>query len=361
MRVPEAALAACAGASARTLHIGPPLPEPPELQEMIGAAVEIAGGREMTPQAMARLLLFADPRPAVVLAIDEAHTLSHRSLSYLTLMTELLAPDAPILQIVLAAEPALLDTLAQPEFEKFRNRLCRPGFETFQTLHDGRATGAFTGLRKPAHGRATAGPALVQYHYTDPPSPRGHGIARAAVYAAGGVVAMGCLIAMGYIAFSAFTGPTLPPIPLPNSAAEQLGAEGNGDRAALSPNAAAPAPPIAAPDQNVDAAPPAILAKAAPTAPDGAAALSAEQLGAAGNGDRAALSPNVAPTHPSAAPDQNVAAAPPAILAKAAPTAPDGAAAASPEQLGAAGNGGRAVLSPNVRVSPSECRTGSRR
>jgi hypothetical protein len=272
MRVPEAALAACAGASARTLHIGPPLPEPPELQEMIGAAVEIAGGREMTPQAMARLLRFADPRPAVVLAIDEAHTLSHRSLSYLTLMTELLAPDAPILQIVLAAEPALLDTLAQPEFEKFRNRLCRPGFETFQTLHDGRATGAFTGLRKPAHGRATAGPALVQYHYTDPPSPRGHGIARAAVYAAGGVVAMGCLIAMGYIAFSAFTGPTLPPIPLPNSAAEQLGAEGNGDRAALSPNAAAPAPPIAAPDQNVDAAPPAILAKAAPTAPDGAAA-----------------------------------------------------------------------------------------
>jgi hypothetical protein len=346
-RVPEAALAACAGASARTLHVGPPLPEPPELQEMIGAAVEIAGGREMTPQAMARLLLFADPRPAVVLAIDEAHTLSHRSLSYLTLMTELLAPDAPILQIVLAAEPALLDTLAQPEFEKFRNRLCRPGFETFQTLHDGRATGAFTGLRKPAHGRATAGPALVQYHYTDPPSPRGHGIARAAVYAAGGVVAMGCLIAMGYIAFSAFTGPTLPPIPLPNSATEQLGAEGNGDRAALSPNAAAPAPPIAAPDQNVDAAPPAILAKAAPTAPDGAAALSAEQLGAAGNGDRAALSPNVASTHPSAAPDQNVAAAP-AILAKAAPTAPDGAAAASPEQLGAEGNGDRAALSPSA-------------
>src|SRR5580704_7710389 len=328
MRVPEAALAACAGASARTLHIGPPLPEPPELQEMIGAAVEIAGGREMTPQAMARLLRFADSRPAVVLAIDEAHTLSHRSLSYLTLMTELLAPDAPILQIVLAAEPALLDTLAQPEFEKFRNRLCRPGFETFQTLHDGRATGAFTGLRKPAHGRATAGPALVQYHYTDPPSPRGHGIARAAVYAAGGVVAMGCLIAMGYIAFSAFTGPTLPPIPLPNSAAEQLGAEGNGDRAALSPNAAAPAPPIAAPDQNVDGAPPAILAKAAPTAPDGAAALSAEKLGVAGNGDRAALSPNAAaPAPPIAAPDQNVDGAPPAILAKAAPTAPDGAAA----------------------------------
>jgi hypothetical protein len=36
----------------------------------------------------------------------------------------------------------------------------------------------------------------------------------------------------------------------------------------LSPNAAAPAPPSAAPDQNVGAAPPAILAKATPTAPD---------------------------------------------------------------------------------------------
>jgi hypothetical protein len=44
-RVPEAALAACASTSARALHIAPPLPEPPELQEMIGAAVEIAGGR----------------------------------------------------------------------------------------------------------------------------------------------------------------------------------------------------------------------------------------------------------------------------------------------------------------------------
>src|SRR5271166_679174 len=412
MRVPEAALAACASASARALHIGPPLPEPPELQEMIGASVEIAGGREMIPQAMARLLLFADPRPTVILAIDDAHTLSHRSLSYLTLMTELLAPEAPILQIVLAAGPALLDTLAQPEFERLRNLLGRPGFETFQTLHGGRANGAFSGLRKPAHGGAAAGVAHVQHADPAAASPRGHGIARPAVYAAGGVVAIGCLTAIGYVAFSAFTvGPTLPPIPSLNSAAEQLGAAGDGDRAALSLNAAAPAPPIAAPDQNVDAAPPAILAKAAPTAPDGAVALSAEQLDAAGNGDRAALPPNAAarappiaaregaldffpvatvqsrynfadraaptapdgaaalsaeqlgatgdgdraalspnpaaPALPIAAPDQNVDAAPPAILAKAAPTAPDGAAALSAEQLGATGNGDRAALSPN--------------
>src|SRR5271166_4138852 len=426
MRVPEAALAACASASARALHIGPPLPEPPELQEMIGAAVEIAGGREMTPQAMARLLLFADPRPTVILAIDDAHTLSHRSLSYLTLMTELLAPEAPILQIVLAAGPALLDTLAQPEFERLRNLLGRPGFETFQTLHGGRANGAFSGLRKPAHGGAAAGLAHVQHADPAAASPRGHGIARPAVYAAGGVVAIGCLTAIGYVAFSAFTvGPTLPPIPSLNSAAEQLGAAGDGDRAALSLNAAAPAPPIAAPDQNVDAAPPAILAKAAPTAPDGAvalsaeqldaagngdraalpptaaarappiaaregaldffpvatvqsrynfadraaptapdgaAALSAEQLGATGDGDRAALSPNpAAPALPIAAPDQNVDAAPPAILAKAAPTAPDGAAALSAEQLGATGNGDRAALPPNAaaRAPPIAAREGA--
>src|SRR5271166_4366265 len=148
MRVPEAALAACASASARALHIGPPLPEPPELQEMIGAAVEIAGGREMTPQAMARLLLFADQRQTVILAIDDAHTLSHRSLSYLTLMTELLAPDAPVLQIVLAAEPVLLDMLAQPEYETFRNRLCRPGFEMSQTLPAAKDDRAFSDPQK---------------------------------------------------------------------------------------------------------------------------------------------------------------------------------------------------------------------
>src|ERR1700746_319311 len=79
IRVHEAALAACISASARVLHIGPPLPEPPELQEMIGAAAGIAGGRGMAPQAMARLLLMADPRQTVILAIDDAHTLPQQS------------------------------------------------------------------------------------------------------------------------------------------------------------------------------------------------------------------------------------------------------------------------------------------
>jgi hypothetical protein len=71
IRVPEAALAACVSTSARVLHIGPPLPQPLELQEMIGAAAGIAVGRRITAQAMARLLLTADPRRTVILAIDE--------------------------------------------------------------------------------------------------------------------------------------------------------------------------------------------------------------------------------------------------------------------------------------------------
>ena len=60
--VPEAALAACDSASTRTIHMRPPLPEPAELQERMGAAVGIAGSREMTPQAMA-LLLQCAPAP----------------------------------------------------------------------------------------------------------------------------------------------------------------------------------------------------------------------------------------------------------------------------------------------------------
>ena len=511
VRVPEAALAACSSASGRTLHIGPPLPEPPELQEMIGAAVGIAGGRELAPRAMALRLLFADPRQTVILAIDDAHTLSHRSLSYLSLMTEWLAPDAPVLQIVLAAGPALLDTLAQPEFESLRKRLLRPKFDTFRTLHRREAGGPFSDPQKRAQGCAIARPTHVREVEAVAASPWDSGIARPAVYAAAGLVAMGCLAAIGYIAFPAFSaGPTPPHIPSVNSAAsqeflaqsepsqssaqldprqmadvvdplidelvdavgsgsveslspllerianleasatpdglklliaklgrfdtrasaaaaagrvdearrleqfysrhglflrlladsargrpdlltasnqrsiqsllkatprasaaspigdpprqseaeqpripssgsalsaEQLDAAGNGDRAAPSPNAAAPDPPSAAPDQDIEGTRPAVPIAAAPTAPP--VALSAEQPGAAGNGDRAALSPDAAATAtPGAAPDQNAEVAQPAIPATAAPTAPP--AALSAEQPGAAGNGDRAALSPDA-------------
>ncbi len=153
-RVPETALTWSARASTRTLRIAPPLPEPPELQEMIGAAFGVAGCRNLDPLAMAARLLFSDARLTLILAIDAAHTLSLRSLAYLSVMTELLAPDAPVLQIVLAADPALLGVLAQPEFENFQGRLCRPEFEASPIWNGGRAPASVrNNHRKPARSR----------------------------------------------------------------------------------------------------------------------------------------------------------------------------------------------------------------
>jgi hypothetical protein len=467
-RVPEAALSG--RASARALHIGPPLPEPPELQEMIAAAAGVAGGRQMTPQAMALLLRLADPRPRVILAIDEAHTLSRRSLAYLALMTELLASEAAILQIVLAAGPSLLDTLAQPEFESLRNSLSRPLFETIQTLRGKRPNEALLGLQRP-HGRAAARLAHVQNNGPAALSRRSDGIARRAVRGAVGLVAICSLAVIGYNAFLAFMGPTLPPSPSLHSdarflapsgrsqslaqlgpgrpdevidllidetvdavasgsveltsalleriaklesgaspdslkwmpaledrvaarmaaaeragridearhleqvfllaysaigrpdlvtawnqgsvqspqtavpsasdastisgpaeqreiserpefppsgsavSAEQLGEAGDGDRVASSLRAVAPA--TAPRSKNVRGMPPA-------RAPDSPSTPSAEQLGEARDGDRAALSPRpAAPGPSSAAPEQNIGGAPPAILARAEPIAPN--------------------------------------
>ena len=208
----------------------------------------------MTPQAMALLLMSGDPRPTVILAIDDAHTLSRRSLGYLTLMTELLASGAPILQVVLAAGSGLLDTLAQPEFKRFRDRLCRPGFETFQTLHEERANGALLGLREPAHSRAAA-----HFQNGDPAalSPRDHGIARLAVRGAAvvGAVATICLAAIGSIGFPDFTDPTLPPIRSLNSAAPTRFLAPSGPSQSLAPVASGQTDETVDPliDETVDA------------------------------------------------------------------------------------------------------------
>jgi hypothetical protein len=425
IRVPEAALTACGGASARALHIGPPLPEPPELQEMIGAAAGVAGGGEMTPQAMALMLRLVDPRLRVILAIDEAHTLSHRSLAYLALITELLASEAPILQIVLAAGPSLLDTLAQPEFESLRNRLSRPLFETIQTLRGRRANGALVGLQRPTHGRATGRLASVQNSGPAALSRRGDGIARRAVRGAIGLVAMCSLAVVGYNAFLAFIGPTLPPsfslnfdapqrFLAPSGRSQSLAQLGPGrldeaidplvdetvdavasgsleltsalleriarlessaspdslklmpaveDRVAARMAAAKTAgridearrleqvfllaySAIGRPDlvtarnQRSVPSPRTAMPSASgstvsgpaqqreiserPGFPPSGSAVSTEQLGVAGDGDRAALSPRVAaPAPPSAAPEQNADGASPAILARAAPIAPN--------------------------------------
>jgi hypothetical protein len=90
----------------------------------------------------------------------------------------------------------------------------------------------------------------------------------------------------------------------------------------LSSNAAEPAIPSAASNQNVDAAPPPPIASDAPIA------IPADSLDVARNGDQAGLSPNVAePAPPTAVSNQNFDETQPAILAKAASTAADGVAA----------------------------------
>jgi hypothetical protein len=71
-RIPDAALAAYANSASRVLRFGRPLPKLLELQEIIGAAAGVEGGRGMAPQALARLLQTAEPRQSVVLVIDDA-------------------------------------------------------------------------------------------------------------------------------------------------------------------------------------------------------------------------------------------------------------------------------------------------
>ena len=90
----------------------------------------------MAPQALARLLQTAEPRQSVVLVIDDADSLPRQSLYYLAQMQMLnvLAMDAPALQIVFAARPALLERLSHPDFETFRNRITLAGGVTEPSL-----------------------------------------------------------------------------------------------------------------------------------------------------------------------------------------------------------------------------------
>src|SRR6202047_2428281 len=132
-RIPARILAACASSTSRVLRIGRPLPQLLELQEIIGAAAGVAGGRGMAPQALARLLQTAEPRQSVVLVIDDADSLPRQSLYYLAQMLNVLAMDAPALQIVFAARPALLERLSHPD-ESFRNRITLAGGVTEPSL-----------------------------------------------------------------------------------------------------------------------------------------------------------------------------------------------------------------------------------
>jgi hypothetical protein len=133
-RIPDAALAACASSTSRLLRIGRPLPRLLELQEIIGAAAGVAGGRGIAPQALGRLLQTAEPRQSTVLVIDDADSLPRQSLYYLAQMLNVLSVGAPALQIVFAARPALLERLSHPDFETFRNRITFAGGATEPSL-----------------------------------------------------------------------------------------------------------------------------------------------------------------------------------------------------------------------------------
>ena len=211
VRTPDAALAGFVG---QTLRVAPALAEPYELQRMIGAAVGIAGGGEMAPLAFVARLLFAAPGASILLAIDDAHQLSPRSLAYLAEITELLAPDAPILQIVLAARPVLLDTLAQPEYEGLRSRLCRPAHETLPAPPEAEDEQALAEAGGPAQRAAKHPERSLNAEPGAAPS-KLPAVGRLAAQAVAGATALGCLAAIGYVALPAASNRLLwPPTPI---------------------------------------------------------------------------------------------------------------------------------------------------
>jgi hypothetical protein len=211
--VPDEAIAACVSASRRVLHIGYPLPSLLELQDMIGSVAGITGGFGIAPQAMARLLLTSvPPWQSVVLAIDDADTLPRKWLYYLAQLSNALAGDAPILQIVLAAGPALLEQLSHPDFEIFRNRIVVSSEKNSEQEDDRMRS-------RPAQARdlQVFVPRSVQLSPLSmtPRQPLyvagrvAHGLTGTDIVAV--VLAIGCLLAIGYAAFLAYPDSQPPP------------------------------------------------------------------------------------------------------------------------------------------------------
>src|SRR6202045_3063497 len=249
-RIPDAALAAYASSASRVLRFGRPLPELLELQEIIGAAAGVGGGRGMAPQALARLLQTAEPRQSVVLVIDDADSLPRQSLYYLAQMQMLnvLATDASALPIVFAARPALLERLSHPDFETFRNRITLAGGVTELSLErvqqegepvfypDTRRNKDLEQDNDSKNGDLALGhentpsiaPRLVQLPPL-PTAPRrlGLGSGRMAhrppvAYKAAVVLAMSCLVTVSYVAFLVFSDdPTQSSAPAIRSGVQQ--------------------------------------------------------------------------------------------------------------------------------------------
>jgi hypothetical protein len=264
-RIPDAALAACASSTGRVLRIGRPLPELLELQEIIGAAAGVAGGRGKAPQALARLLQTAEPRQSVVLVIDDADSLPRQSLYYLAQMQMLnvLATDASALQIVFAARPALLERLSHPDFETFRNRITLAGGVTELSLErvqqegepvfypDTRRNKDLEQDNDSKNGDLALGhentpsiaPRLVQLPPL-PTAPRRLGLVSGRIahrppvaYKAAVVLAMSCLVTISYVAFLVFYDPTQSSAPAVRSGVQQefSAAPGRSPSAPLDP------------------------------------------------------------------------------------------------------------------------------
>jgi hypothetical protein len=223
-RVPEDALSACDSGAVRVLRIGYPLPSLFELQDMIGSAVGIAGALGIAPQAMARLLLTTvPPWQAVVLAIDDADTLPRQILYYLAQLSTALPLDARVLQIVFAAGPALLESLRHPDFDTFRNRIVVFSQKDSEQEHE--RTKSQSGQ---ARDLQVIAPRSVQLppSLTTPRQPR-YITGRVALRLTGtnvvaAVLAIGCLLAISYVAFLAYSdSQTRPPALAVNTNARQ--------------------------------------------------------------------------------------------------------------------------------------------
>lgn len=245
-RIPDAVLATCASSTGRVLRIGRPLPKLLELQEIIGASAGVAGGRGMTPQALARLLQTAEPRQSVVLVVDDADSLPRQSLYYLAQMLN--AMDAPALQIVFAARPALLERLSHPDFETFRDRITFAGGVTEPSLERVQQEGEPVfypdtrqnrdveqdndskngGLAPGYENTPSIAPRSVQLPSL-PTARRRLGFESGRIthrppvaYKAAVVLAMSCLVTFSYVAFLVFSdAPTQSSAPAVRSGAQQ--------------------------------------------------------------------------------------------------------------------------------------------
>jgi general secretion pathway protein A len=111
---------------ARTAYLFDVQCEPIELLNYMLRDLGVAPGRngiEMREQLKGILVSEANAGRTVVAVIDEAQTLSDAQLEMLRLLSNFETQRAKLMQIVLAGQPALADTLMKPSMEQLRQRI----------------------------------------------------------------------------------------------------------------------------------------------------------------------------------------------------------------------------------------------